>query len=79
MSGPSKADLIAKVEVAKQAINEAEKELAGALTAIDTSPRAEKKHMSDALRSAFTRLGVAQQELTALVQAVTDADDVLKG
>ncbi len=62
----TEATLLAKVGAAKRAIAEAQEELTNALAQIQGSPRAEKTHISEALRGAVARLGVAQTELAAL-------------
>lgn len=75
MTTLSTAELLAKVEEARQMISEAERELATVLGGMDASPRAEKKHVTDVVQSAFARLHEAQGKLFALQKAATEDDD----
>jgi tRNA C32,U32 (ribose-2'-O)-methylase TrmJ len=59
-------DVLEKIEIAKQAILEAQRDLEKALDELDVVPRAEKRHVTDALRDAFDRLRVAHDQLASL-------------
>jgi hypothetical protein len=56
-----------RVEIAKTALAEAQRDLALAMGEMDTGRRADKRHVGEPLKMALQRLRVAQTELAALV------------
>jgi tRNA C32,U32 (ribose-2'-O)-methylase TrmJ len=59
-------EIVQKTEIAKQAIIDAQHELEKVVDELDVAPRAQKRHVGEALKDALQRLRVAQNELAAL-------------
>ena len=57
-----KAELLAKIDGAKQVIVEAEQDLARVLGALDQLPRADKQQISETIQKAFARLHVTRTD-----------------
>ncbi len=75
MSALTTEEFLAKVEEARLVIAAAEHELSSVLSEMVTSPRAEKKHVTEVVQSAFARLHEAQGKLLALQRAASEDDD----
>ncbi len=69
-----KQALLAEVSSAKDAVANAEQDLAKLLRELQSSARAEKTTISKALEAAFEKLRSARQHLVAL-EKITSADD----
>ena len=56
-----------RIQVAKTALAEAQRDLALAIGEMEAGPRADKRHVGEPLKMALQRLRVAQTELATLV------------
>jgi hypothetical protein len=60
-----------RLEAAKRAITEAQRDVTDAIGEIAAADRADKRHASDQLKTALERLRAAQTELTRLEELLT--------
>jgi hypothetical protein len=67
--------ILEEVRVAKDAVADAESDIAGLLKEIEVALRAEKTTISEALRNAFERLRNAREHLVKLEALIRAEDD----
>jgi hypothetical protein len=67
--------ILEEIRVAKDAVADAESELAGTLKEIEVAPRAEKTTISGALHDAFQKLRDAREHLGKLETLIEPKDD----
>ena len=64
-------EMVQRIENAKSAIVDAQRELALVISEMQSGRRAEKRHIGEPLEEALGRLQVAQTELAALESLLT--------
>jgi len=72
MSEPGRAKVARRIETAKNAIADAQRDLATVLSEIEAGARAEKRHIGEPLAVALGRLRVALSELATLEDLLAD-------
>jgi phage terminase small subunit len=70
-----KAQVFTKIEAAKRAMTEAERDLEKILSELQVTPRAEKTTISEAIQHAFTKLRSARQTVLDLEQLLVNDPD----
>lgn len=66
---------VASLELAREALANAEADLDRALDALEVCPRAEKKWVSDAVQESFTKLEAVKDRLARVEAALADDDE----